>query len=232
MVRYLAPYFIGYILFLEAECNGDRKEVWEMENRRKVILITDGDEYARRAVEMVAKEIGGRCISTSFGNPSNHSGEEILSFIKQAKNDPVLVMFDDSGFVGEGNGENALKYIATHPDLEVLGVLAVASRTRREEWTKIDVAIDQDGELTPYGVDKYGIPEMELGRVNGDTVYILDELNLPLVVGIGDIGKMGKKDSYEKGAPITRKAVEYILERSGFYEQQDRKEDPNIRRTR
>lgn len=188
-----------------------------MEKRRKVILITDGDEYAKRAVEVVAKEIGGRCISTSFGNPSNHSGSEIVQLIKKAKCDPVLVMFDDSGFIGEGAGEIALKYIAKHPDLDVLGVIAVASRTRREEWTKIDVAIDQDGELTPYGVDKYGIPEMDIGRMNGDTVYSLDELNLPLVVGIGDIGKMGKRDDYENGAPITRKAVEYILERSGFH---------------
>lgn len=176
-----------------------------MENRRKVILITDGDEYAKRAVEIVAKEVGGRCISTSFGNPSHHSGKEILHLIKQAKNDPVLVMFDDSGFVGEGTGEKALKYIATHPDLEVLGVIAVASRTRREEWTKVDVSIDQDGELTPYGVDKYGIPEIELGRVNGDTVYVLDELNLPLVVGIGDIGKMGKKTLMKKGHQLREK---------------------------
>jgi len=190
-----------------------------MGTKRKVILITDGDEYAKRAVEMVAKEVGGRCISTSFGNPSKHSGAEILNLIKKAKNDPVLVMFDDSGYVGEGSGETALKYIAAHKDVEVLGVIAVASRTRREEWTRIDVAIDQDGNLTPYGVDKLGIPEYEIGRMSGDTVYSLDGLDLPLVVGIGDIGKMGKRDSYERGAPITRIAVEYILERSGFYEQ-------------
>jgi len=196
-----------------------------VEKRRKVILITDGDEYAKKAVEVVAKEIGGRCISSSFGNPSKHSGAEIIQLIKMAKCDPVLVMVDDSGFVGEGSGERVLKYIAKHPDIEVLGVIAVASRTRREEWTKIDIAIDQDGELTPYGVDKYGIPEIEIGRMNGDTVYSLDELNLPIVVGIGDIGKMGKKDSYEKGAPITRKAVEYILERSGYNVEQQKGSD-------
>jgi len=197
----------------------------KVEKRRKVILITDGDEYAKKAVEVVAKEIGGRCISSSFGNPSKHSGAEIIQLIKMAKCDPVLVMVDDSGFVGEGSGERVLKYIAKHPDIEVLGVIAVASRTRREEWTKIDIAIDQDGELTPYGVDKYGIPEIEIGRMNGDTVYSLDELNLPIVVGIGDIGKMGKKDSYEKGAPITRKAVEYILERSGYNVEQQKGSD-------
>lgn len=30
----------------------------KMVTKRKVILITDGDEYAKRAVEHVAKEIG------------------------------------------------------------------------------------------------------------------------------------------------------------------------------
>ncbi|WP_445492112.1 stage V sporulation protein AE [Niallia sp. 03133] len=187
-----------------------------MGKRRKVILITDGDEYARRAVEVVAKEVGGRCISMSFGNPSCHTGSEVIQMIKKAKKDPVLVMVDDSGFVGEGAGETTLRYIAAHKDVEILGVIAVASRTRREEWTRIHVSIDQNGELTPYGVDKYGIAENEIGRLNGDTVYNLDELKLPLVVGIGDIGKMGKKDAFEKGAPITKAAVEYILERSGF----------------
>ena len=41
-----------------------------MDNRRKVILITDGDEYAKKAIECVAKEYGGRCISSSKGNPT------------------------------------------------------------------------------------------------------------------------------------------------------------------
>lgn len=190
-----------------------------MNKRRRVILITDGDEYARRAVEMVAKEIGARCISMSAGNPSKHSGVELIKMIRKAKNEPVLVMFDDSGYVGEGAGEHALKYIATHQEIEVLGVIAVASKTKREEWTKIHISIDQNGEFTHYGVDKYGIPEMDVGRMSGDTVYVLDELKLPIVVGVGDIGKMGKRDSYEVGAPITKKAVDYILERSGFYEQ-------------
>lgn len=187
-----------------------------MTTRRKVILITDGDEYARKAVERVAADIGARCISATHGNPSSLTGPEIVGWIKKAVHDPVLVMFDDSGFVGEGAGEKALKYVAGHKDIEVLGVIAVAAKTRKAEWTKIDVCIDQDGELTPYGVDKYGIPEMDLGRINGDTVYCLDHLNVPLVVGVGDIGKMGRKDHYELGAPITKKAVELILERSGY----------------
>ena len=188
-----------------------------MKERRRVILITDGDEYARKSLEIVAKEIGGRCLSMSHGNPSVLKGHEIIKLIKKTAHDPVLIMFDDSGFIGEGAGEQALKYIAYHPDIEVLGIIAVASRTRKEEWTKVDVCIDRFGEITAKGVDKFGMQEMEEGRLYGDTVYILDELDVPIIVGIGDIGKMARKDHFERGSPITKQAVELILERSGYY---------------
>lgn len=188
-----------------------------MDERRHVILITDGDDFARKTVELVAKEIGGRCLSLSHGNPSILTGQQIVKLIKKVSHDPVLVMFDDSGFIGEGTGENALKYVACHKDIDVLGIIAVASKTRQAEWTKVDVCIDNNGELTPYGVDKFGVPEMEIGRINGDTVYCLDQLDVPIIVGIGDIGKMSKKDHYDVGSPITKKAVELVLERSGYY---------------
>lgn len=185
---------------------------------KRIIIITDGDEYARKAVEHVAKIIGGRCISMSHGNPTVLSGAEIVALIKKARQEPVLVMFDDSGLVGEGYGERALMYVAKHPDIKVLGILAVAAKTHQAEWTKIDISIDRNGELTPYGVDKFGEPELEIGRLNGDTVYCLDWLDVPIVIGIGDVGKMSGKDSYEIGAPITKKAIDVILERSGFYD--------------
>lgn len=188
-----------------------------MAEKRNVILITDGDDYARRAVERVAAEVGGRCISLSHGNPSVLSGANLVKLIKKAANDPVLVMFDDSGYLGEGSGEQALKYVANHEDINVLGVIAVASKTHMAEWSRVDFCIDREGELTPYGVDKHGLPELELGRINGDTVYCLDKLDIPLIIGIGDIGKMARRDHYDRGAPITKKAVEIILERSGFY---------------
>lgn len=54
-----------------------------MNSKRQVILITDGDDYARKALEAVAKEIGGRCISQSHGNPSHLSGQEIVNLIKK-----------------------------------------------------------------------------------------------------------------------------------------------------
>lgn len=184
--------------------------------RRKVILITDGDEYACRAVTYVAKKVGGRCITKSQGNPSSLSGKELVKLIMQTPYDPVFVMFDDSGIVYEGFGEKALKYVATNKNIEVIGALAVASNTHHNEWTRVDVSIDSEGNLTEYGVDKNGMIDTELGRISGDTVYYLDLLNIPLVVGIGDIGKMGGRDDVLKGSPITMKAIQYILERSNL----------------
>ncbi|MED2943696.1 stage V sporulation protein AE [Bacillus swezeyi] len=189
-----------------------------MTAKRKVILVTDGDVYAAKAIEYAAKKTGGRCISQSKGNPSIKTGSELVSMILKTPYDPVFVMFDDSGLQGEGPGEVAMKYVAQHPDVEVLGVIAVASKTHYAEWTKVDVSIDAEGELTEYGVDKHGVKEFDVKRMSGDTVYCLDQLDVPIVVGIGDIGKMGRKDDVKKGSPITMKAVELILERSGYHE--------------
>ncbi|WP_100372598.1 stage V sporulation protein AE [Bacillus sp. FJAT-45037] len=186
-----------------------------MADKRKVILITDGDEHAKRAVELVAKDMGGRCISQSGGNPSHISGEELVQMILHAPTEPVLVMFDDCGYHYEGPGEQAMRIVATHPDINVLGAIAVASATHSCEWTKVDISLDRYGELTEYGVDKDGVADMEVGRINGDTVYILDQLDLPFIVGIGDIGKMAGLDTVKKGCPVTKQAVELILERSG-----------------
>lgn len=183
--------------------------------KKRVIIVTDGDEYAHRAIEQVAHQIGGRCISQSQGNPTLLTGEEIVHLILQTPYDPVFVMFDDCGYIGEGRGEQALIHVAKDQRIDVLGVIAVASKSSQMEWTKVDVCVNRDGDITPYGVDKDGFEEVEMGRLNGDTVYCLDRLNIPIVVGIGDIGKMGHIDDYKKGAPITKKAVNLILERSG-----------------
>lgn len=186
-----------------------------MDKKRKVIVITDGDESARKAIEVAAKEVGGRCITNSWGNPTRLTGMEIVNLIKKAYCDPVLVMFDDCGFPEEGPGEQALRYVATHEDIQVIGAIAVASKTHASEWTRVDVSIDKNGYLTEYGVDKYGLADIEIGRINGDTVYNLNQLGIPFIVGVGDIGKMSGKDDVDKGAPITIKAVQLILERSG-----------------
>lgn len=188
--------------------------------RRRVILVTDGDEYAQRTIELLSKEFGGRCISASQSNPTKLTGRKIVELIMQTPHDPVFVMFDDSGYIGEGSGEKALKYVATNKQIDVLGVLAVASNTHHWEWARVDVSIDREGRLTEYGVDKFGLADVEIGRINGDTVYCLDELHVPIIVGIGDIGKMRGNDDCKRGSPITKKAIQVILERSGFYDQQ------------
>ncbi|WP_110111550.1 stage V sporulation protein AE [Bacillus sp. CGMCC 1.16541] len=196
--------------------------------KKRVILVTDGDEYARKAVEYVAKKVGGRCISKSQGNPTRLTGEQIVKFIFQTPHDPVFVMFDDSGFLGEGPGEQALMHVANHKHISVLGVIAVASKTHQNEWTRVDVSVDRFGELTEHGVDKSGIQELEIGRINGDTVYCLDELDVPIIVGVGDIGKMARMDHPKYGCPITEKATQIILERSGFYGTRDGAKDKDL----
>jgi stage V sporulation protein AE len=199
-----------------------------LKGKRNIIIITDGDEYAKKTIEHVAKEVGGRCISASYGNPSKVDGPRLIKLIQSAAYDPVLVMFDDSGLVGEGTGEMIMKYVAEHPAINLLGIIAVAAKTKQAEWTKVDVCIDRDGNLTEFGVDKFGVPEMDVKRINGDTVYSIDSIHAPIVVGIGDIGKMSKYDDIKIGSPITLSAVKLILERSGYHAGQSKGENTHI----
>jgi stage V sporulation protein AE len=187
-------------------------------SKRKVILITDGDKVARKAVERVALNIGGRCISRSAGNPTPLTGEEMVDQVLQAKWDPVLVMFDDNGNGELGEGEAALEYVATHPAIEVLGAVAVASNTPYVDGIDVDLCVDEYVEVTHCGVDKDGHQDGEKkAHVYGDTVDVLNRLDVPIIVGVGDIGKMNGHDHYRHGAPVTTRAVEIILERSGYH---------------
>lgn len=181
---------------------------------KRVILVTDGDRIAKRAVEVAAKNIGARCISASAGNPTSRSGEDLVKMIKQAPRDPVVVMLDDRGFNGEGRGEQALAFITGHPEMQVLGVLAVASNTENVSGCKVNASITKSGEVIEGAVDKTGEPKH--APQEGDTVEIIDRLNLPLVIGIGDIGKMDGADEAVRGAPLTTKAFQTIIEKSGF----------------
>lgn len=183
--------------------------------KKKVIFVTDGDQYAHEAVRHVAEMMGGRCISQSQGNPTPLTGKEISRLIQQTPYDPVLVMVDDGGFRGEGPGEKVMRYLNAQEGIQVLGAIATAANTGFWEWTKVDVSIDRGGELTAFGVDKNGVEDLESHRMNGDTVDVLDELQLPVVVGVGDIGKMDGQDTAAKGFPITKQAVDLVLERSG-----------------
>ena len=192
-----------------------------MKKRVRVILVTDGDSVAQEAVETVAQSLNLRCISASAGNPTPISGETMVNLIKQAEHDPVLVMFDDKGEPEKGMGEFALEYVAKHPDIEVLGAVAVASNTTGIQGAKVDLCIAKDGTISRTAVDKKGDKKcgnLMIGEpiIKGDTVDVLNELDIPLVVGIGDVGKMKRKDDICIGAPITRKAIEEILQKNSI----------------
>lgn len=184
-----------------------------MDTKRRVILVTDGDSVAQRAVEMAVRNIGGRCISRSGGNPTPMNGWEIVELIKAAKHDPVVVMVDDKGSPQTGVGERALYEILKHPEIEILGVIAVASNTHGVSGIEVDFSITADGKIIRGAVDKNGLPKAGM-VLYGDTVDIIGDCDVPIVIGIGDIGKMEGKDDCDIGAPILTKAMKEILSRS------------------
>ncbi|SDD45907.1 stage V sporulation protein AE [Terribacillus halophilus] len=182
---------------------------------KKVILITDGDAYAKRSIDYLAEILGGTSLSYLADNPMTIDAQSMKNAIHTADDEPVYVLLDDGGVPGIGNGEKLLLAIADDPEIDVIGALAVAAHTQNREWSRVSFSIDQDGELQPFGVDKEGVITEEFGRINGDTVYLLDQLDIPLVIAIGDIGKMHGKDAIELGSPITEQALRIILEREG-----------------
>jgi stage V sporulation protein AE len=185
--------------------------------KRNVILVTDGDLVAKRTVEVASRNVGARCISNSAGNPTRLTGDQLLAQIKEAPHDPVVVMLDDKGFHGQGKGERVLEYLSGHPDIRVLGVLAVASNTDHAGSVEVDCSVTSRGRLTSSAVDKNGrVAPWPTASLTGDTVEVLDRLDIPLVVGIGDIGKMDGADDPDRGAPLTTRALKEILNRSGF----------------
>ena len=184
-------------------------------DKRKVILVTDGDSVAQKAVEIAASNIGGRCISASAGNPTILSGEEIVERIKKAVHDPVLVMVDDRGKKGKGEGEKAMEVILKDEGIDVLGVLAVSSNGKDCNGLRVTCSIDKDGSIIEGAVDKYG-NDVGDEEICGDTLSILKGKEDMVIVGIGDPGKMDFNDETSKGAPVTTKAIQEVLNRSGF----------------
>lgn len=185
--------------------------------KRKVIIVTDGDEIARKTIEIAAIKVGGSCISASAGNPTPITGKRIIELIKEATSDPVLVMLDDKGCRSKGPGEVALEFIAKSKEVELIGVLAVASNTQFCKGVEIKYSITMNGQIVDRPVNKDGEPEKAGHHIlEGDTVSILNSLNIPVVIGIGDIGKMHGRDRYDWGAQITTQAIKYILKRSGI----------------
>lgn len=184
----------------------------------RVILVTDGDKVARRTLEYAAQQLGLRCISASAGNPTPLSGPELVLLIQQAAHDPVLVMVDDKGYPGQGNGERALEYLCRAPEVQVLGAVAVASDTRHARGTPVDVSVTRDGKVVEHPVNKEGLPTPHKRFLIGDTVDVLRNLRLPVVVGMGDPGKMDGADCLERGCAVTLKAIQEVLKRSGWAE--------------
>lgn len=180
----------------------------------RVILITDGDKVARRAMEYAAQRLGLRCISASAGNPTPLGGPELVDLIGQAAYDPVLVMVDDKGNPARGPGEEALAYICRSPEVQVLGAIAVASNTRKARGTQVDLSITRDGRVIEFPVDKDGQPDVSHAVLKGDTVDVLRELQVPVIVGIGDPGKMEGADCLDKGCAVTTKAIMEVLTRT------------------
>jgi len=182
--------------------------------KKRVIIVTDGDEVAKKAVEVAARNIGGRTISRSAGNPTPLTGKELIGMIGKSAGDPVVVMVDDCGDPGEGEGEAIIKQIYESPDIDLLGVVAVASNTADGDGVRVDGSVTRQGALTANAVDKHG-DEKQDKVVAGDTLGILKGLNIPVVIGLGDPGKMYFSDTPEAGAPLTTKALQEIISRSG-----------------
>lgn len=178
-------------------------------NKKKVIFVTDGDAKAQHIVEEAAQRVGGRCISISGGNPTKVGSEELLSAIQSAQGEPVLVMVDDCGLRRKGPGEAVLENLVKDPSLDVLGVLAVASDTSRVEGVPVLESVTRQGRIIEGPVDKDGYPEQEgHSKVEGDTVDVLNHLDVPVIIGIGDLGKQGDADDR---ARITTRAIEEII---------------------
>ena len=189
-------------------------------SERKVILVTDGDKIAQKAVEAAVRKIGGRCISRSAGNPTPIDGDKIVDLVMVAKHDPVVIMVDDIGHPGKGKGEDALDVLLSHQDIKVIGIVAVASNTEGVDGINVDFSIDCNGKTVNNAVDKNG-RETNEKILYGDTVDVINNYTIPIVVGIGDIGKMKGNDDCKKGAPILTKALTEILNRSEVWNDEE-----------
>lgn len=177
---------------------------------KKVIVITDGDRIARKAVEFAAGNVGARCISLSAGNPTPITYDKLLSCIKEADGDIVVCMVDDKGCTHKGMGETILEQLITKNDVDVIGVVAVASNTENVAGIKPDFSITNNKQVVDCSVNKFGEPVED--KIYGDTVDVLKKLDVPLIVGLGDPGKMNGLDTCGRGAPITTMALKSIID--------------------
>lgn len=177
-----------------------------------MIVVTDGDQKACKAVRTACGRLGLYPLLASAGNPTPISASEILLQIHEAPFDPVVVMVDDRGRSGTGKGERVLKQILSDDSVEIMGVLAVAAGTR-SEGVEVDESVDSTGTLTDRPVNKDGLAEPSENRyLEGDTVEALRDFPNLTLIGAGDLGKMfNDTDDPAKGAPITTRCLQEIL---------------------
>lgn len=185
---------------------------------RRVIIVTDADCKATEAVEVATRNIGGRTISISgcrHPDDARFTPEEIEELVVSAEHDPVVVMVDDEGVVGEGMGEAVIRHLAQAPGVELLGVVAVASNTEGARPVPVAASVTRTGQVVGTAVDKDGYDKGAAQGLRGDTTEVLAELGITNVIGIGDPGKMGAADSPHSGAKITEQALREVIKRSG-----------------
>ncbi len=180
--------------------------------KKRVILVTDGDENAQEAIIQACKTLGLYPLLSSGGNPTPLTGERLIWEIKQAPYDPVVVLLDDRGEAGEGKGERALEKLLQAKSLDILGVIAVASNTEHARGIEVNESVDRHGRVTRRPVDKYGEPEPPGHRfLEGDTAEILARFPEVRVIGVGDLGKMKGGDDPAHGAMITTRCLKELL---------------------
>lgn len=177
--------------------------------KRQVVILTDGDETAYRALSEACRDLDCHPLRASEGNPTPLSGPELVAAIHGAPSEPVVVMVDDRGEAGTGLGEKALDAVLQAPDIDVLGVVAVAANTRPVHGVKVDESVTQEAQVVNRAVDKEGRAASSQ-VLKGDTVDVLEDYQ-GLVVGLGDPGKMEGHDTIQRGVPATRRALEEIL---------------------
>ncbi|MDQ2086130.1 stage V sporulation protein AE [Herbivorax sp. ANBcel31] len=181
--------------------------------KKKVIIVTDGDMSAKRAVEIAAINVGGRAISASAGNPTPLTGVEIIELVKKTDEEPVIVMVDDKGNKGVGQGEQVMETLLNSDSINIIGIVVVSSKGKDCRKLKLACSITKNNKKVNKPVNKYGNP-VSKDVICGDTLGILTGKKDLLMVGIGDPGKMDYKDELLKGSPVTTRAIKEILKRN------------------
>ncbi|MHB1610150.1 MAG: stage V sporulation protein AE [Sulfobacillus sp.] len=183
---------------------------------RDVIVVTDGDETAYRAIAAACRELDLYPLKSSQGNPTPLSADSLVKAVLDAPRQPVVVMVDDRGQADEGIGEKDLKALLESPQLNILGVVAVAANTPHVHGVAVDASVTQKGQVIERAVDKKGRATSN-AVIHGDTVDVLANHEEISIVGLGDPGKMEGYDSIGDGVPATKAALAEILRRSGYH---------------